>query len=266
MFAFKAVNDFFTHLVTTKTLSVARLKRSIIRAMSDSASTVPPPSTLCVEDMFRPDMFASGSVPLPLSDRRLDAAAIVSRHVAACPSCAFHGSLQNDCYMSTMIRCITHGWAPPVDLSTAGPQFWTPYRGNHLSASIFPGFVSSQIDNLAAARAIYPATPLLRAITPLLLNPLGVVIRPSDQARARLTLDTDLSSQEALDSVNAALVADGLKPIKGRLVLDNSMSHINAHAATLPFQFSSIDDFAAFIEPGWWSPQVTSKLVIIVFP
>jgi hypothetical protein len=202
--------------------------------------------------MFRPDMFASGAVPLPLSDRRLDAAAIISRHVAACPYCAFHGSLQPDCYMSSMIRCITHGWAPPVDLSTAGPQFWTPYRGNHLSASIFPGFVSSQVDTLSEARAIDPATPLLRAVTPLLLNPLGVVIRPSDRARARLTLDTDLSSQEALDSVNAALVADGLKPVKGRLVLDNSMSRLNANAATPPFQFSSIDDLAAFIEPGWW--------------
>ena len=252
VFAFKAVNDFFAHLATTRTRSVARLKRSIIRAMSDCASVVPPPSTLCVEDMFRLDMFASGAVPLSLSDRRLDAAAIISRHVAACPSCAFHGSLRPDCYMSSMIRCITHGWAPPVDLTTAGPQFWTPYRGNHLSASIFPGFVSSQVDTLSAAHAIDPATPLLRAVTPLLLNPLGVVIRPSDRARARLTLDTDLSSQEALDSVNAALVADGLKPIKGRLVLDNSMSRLNSHATTPPFQFSSIDDLATFIEPGWW--------------
>jgi len=162
VFAFKAVNDFFTHLVTTKTLSVTRLKCSIIRAMSDCASTVPPPSALNVEDMLRPDMFASGSIPLPLSDRRLDAAAVTSRHVAACPSCAFHGSLQRDCYMSTMIRCLTHGWAPPVDLSTADPQFWTPYRGNHLSASVFSGFVSSQLDTLAAARAIDPATPLLQ--------------------------------------------------------------------------------------------------------
>ena len=97
MFAFKAVNDFFTHHATTKTLSVARLKRSIIRAMSDFASTVPPLSALNVEDMFRPDMFASGSVPLPLSDRLIDAAAVTSRHVAACLSCAFHGSLQRDC-------------------------------------------------------------------------------------------------------------------------------------------------------------------------
>ena len=140
-----------------------------------------------------------------------------------------------------MIRCLTHGWAPPVDLSTADPQFWTPYRGNHLSASVFSGFVSSQLDTLAAARAIDPATPLL-------LNPLEVVIRPTDRARARLTLDTDLSSQEALDSVNAALVADGIKPVKGRLVLDNSMSQLNAHATTPPFQFSSIDDLAWLVD------------------
>lgn len=125
--------------------------------------------------------------------------------------------------MLTMVRYLTHGWAPPVDLSAAGSQFWVPFRGNHLSASIFPGFISSQLDTLTAARTIDAATPLLRAVTPFLLNPLGVVIRPSARTRARFMFDTDLSSQEALDTVIAVLIADHQRPIKGRLILDNSM-------------------------------------------
>ena len=96
--------------------------------------------------------------------------------------------------MASMIRCLTHGWGPPVDVSSTGRSFWVPFRGNHLSAATFSGFVSSQIDSLRAASVIDVATPTVRALTPLLLNPLGVVIRPSDRARARASLDIDLSS------------------------------------------------------------------------
>ena len=163
VFAFKAVNDFFTHLGTT----IARLKRSIIRAMSYCASTVPPPSVLNVEDMFRPDMFASGSVPLPLSDRRLDAAAIISRHVAACPSCAFRGSLQRDCYMSTMIRCLTHGWVTGGLRRSTCP--WPAPSSGLLNGETIcprPSFLASSPRSSTPSPQPAPSTPLLRCFAP----------------------------------------------------------------------------------------------------
>ena len=90
------------------------------------------------------------------------------------------------------------------------------------------------------------------AYSPLLINPLGVVFRPSDKARARALLQAEMASQADLDTVNTAFTASGEKVVKVRLILDNSMSKLNEHSLTLPFQYSSVDDLAAPITPGCW--------------
>ena len=144
-----------------------------------------------------------------------------------------------------MAPMISHGWAPPLDLSTAtGSTFWTPFRGNHLSASSFPGFVSSQVSTLLSSGVVSEASDIFRAYSPLLLNPLGVVFRPSDRARARACRHSEISSQADLDALNVAFAASGDKLLKTRLILDNSMSKLNEHS-TPPFQYSSVHDLAA---------------------
>ena len=82
------------------TLTVSRLKRSLNKAMAararpDLRSIAN--SALDIEVMYRPDMFASGSLPLPLADRPLDAAVVSSRHCAACLLCSQHDSLHPEC-------------------------------------------------------------------------------------------------------------------------------------------------------------------------
>ena len=119
-------------------------------------------------------MFATGSVPLSISDRKLDPGAVAARHRASCPLCHDSTFVHPNCYMATMIRCLSHGWAPPVDLSTAaGASFWTPFRGNHLSASSFPGFVSSQVSALLSSNVVSPASDMCLAYSPLLITPLA---------------------------------------------------------------------------------------------
>ena len=99
---------------------------------------------------------------------------------------------------------------------------------------------------------VSPASDMFLAYSPLLINPLGVVFRPSDRARARALLQAEMASQADLDTVNTAFTASGEKVVKARLILDNSMSKLNEHSLTPPFQYSSVDDLAALITPGCW--------------
>ena len=121
-----------------------------------------------------------------------------------------------------------------------------------MSASSFPDFVSSQVSSLLASGVVSEASEIFRAYSPLLLNPLGVVFRPSDRARARIRLRAELASQEDLDAINTAFAALGDKQLKARLIMGNSMSKLNDHSLTPPFQYSSVDDLAALITPGCW--------------
>ena len=69
MFQFRAVTDFLASVASRGNLTVSRLKRSLNKAMAARAhldSRPFAPSALDVEAMKRPDMFASGSLPLPL--------------------------------------------------------------------------------------------------------------------------------------------------------------------------------------------------------
>ena len=196
------------------------------------------PSAFDVEAMYRPDMVASGSLPLPLTDRPLEAATVSSRHRAACPLCSQHGSLHPDYYMASMVHCLTHGWAPPQSTCRQqGAIFGSLSREPSLGCHVLR-FVSSQLSTLRAASVVDFANPTIRTLTPHLLDPLSVVICPSDRARTRL--DINLSSQAALDAA-----ADGQKSISSSTI---SVEHPRAY----PSQYSSIDDLAAFIEPGWW--------------
>ena len=152
VFWFRAVVDFVTALARSKTLTVARLKRALNKAMAAHASPtsapVPAPSALDVEAMFHPRMFAAGSIPFSTADRKLD-----------------------------------------------------------------PGFVSSQVSTLLASGVVSEASDIFRAYSPLLLNPLGVVFRPSDRAQARIRLRAEIASQEDLDAVNTAFAASGDKQL-----------------------------------------------------
>ena len=72
--------NFATALTRSKTFTVARLKRALNKALAAHASpgsvTFPAPSVLDVEAMFDPRMFAAGSVPLSISDRKIDPGAV----------------------------------------------------------------------------------------------------------------------------------------------------------------------------------------------
>lgn len=74
MFQFRAVNDFVASVARSGTLAIGRLKRSINQAMAARGSPdCPPvaPSALDLTAMYRPDMYASGSILLPLVDHPL---------------------------------------------------------------------------------------------------------------------------------------------------------------------------------------------------
>ena len=111
VFWFRAVVDFVTALARSRTLTVARLKRALNKALAAHAS----PGSLCPPLRFR-------SKNRPRCRRRPSSRnMLLMSRLQFRPPTLLHGPM--------MIRCLSHGWAPPVDLSTAaGSSFWTPFR------------------------------------------------------------------------------------------------------------------------------------------
>ena len=142
------------------------------------------PSANCVEEMWREDFFCPGATRLPSHHRPLDVDAIVAAQVRACPSCRTLGSLLPTCYMTQMVKCISHGWDPLID--TSARHSWPPFHRNLTSAAKFSGFVSDQMakyeSSLAFRHCVYP-NPTSDMVV---WNAMGVVIWSSDLDRARV--------------------------------------------------------------------------------
>ena len=103
--------------------------------------------------------------------------------------------------MYLLVQCLSHGWAPPVDLSTtAGSSFWTPFRGNDATSDLASGPV------LAGGPTEKPTTPTLNYIVSEFRGRLGC----SDAYLAGyLSVFFAEKPVSVLDKMNSALVSLG---------------------------------------------------------
>ena len=74
------------------------------------------------------------------------------------------------------------------------------------------------------------------------INPLGIVIKNSDKARATVVTEVKIVDQETLDAANEGLLAQDMRPVKTRVLMNNTANGGNAALYKPRFSYASSAD------------------------
>jgi hypothetical protein len=261
----KSVIDILCMLNSSNSLSLGIVRQVTRKAMAAVAYVSPPkPSALNVREMFIPEMFRGGDTPLPLEDQPLNVVAMDGFHVEACTLCSRVGTVHDKCYWCSMRLPVQNGWVPPLDRSKIWPQYTASGAdGNHKSASMYPATVRKEIDAQLAAGicSAFPVPP-----PEAILCPLGVIIKKSDAAKAKVLTGVVIKDQTTLDAANVLLSQQGLPKVKGRPITDATAPGVNQALLTPPFSNSGIGDAIALITPGCFMGKLDVSRYFHQFP
>ena len=195
------------------------------------------PSGMHVRDMFRPDMFCSGSNPLPPHRVRLHPLRMDHYHKLSCASCRAAHTILPSCYYSSLRRCITHGWLPTI-IPPISPAYHS--RGNSPLLQSYAASVSAEFSTMLSHSVVAPAPPWRPGDPVRYVSPMSLVIKNSDMYRAKELARVLITDQASLDRANRRLLALHLKPVKVRLVTNTTQPGVNAAALTPPFRYPSL--------------------------
>ena len=194
-----------------------------------------------------PTFFKSGLHPLPTGDHPLHIDRITSLHRTHCRLCASlpeASHIHDTCYFRAMLRCLTHGWRPPLPSRLPRPRYRT--NGNYPSLAQFPDSVAREMDEMIAHGVLRP--PDTRQ--PGLTHPMGAQIKNSDKIRARVLANIDIHDQSSMDAASAALLAIGSSKVKCRMTLDPTATGLNDATPDAPFRYPSLADFIDLVRPN----------------
>jgi hypothetical protein len=182
------VLSFLESMRRSQTLSPSTLRRaasSVIIACQQSELTSSEflPNGNFVEELFDATFFQSGATALPSDSTPLKADEWINCHIAACCRCRPGGQLLDSCYFSTMSRCLTNGWQPPVDPNLIQPVY--PSSGNSLTISRFSASATKAVQKLA----IVPVTTLRPSSSTSSMAVSGLLRLPDDADLSPLSAD-----------------------------------------------------------------------------
>ena len=237
-------------MVRKGTFSLNTLKRSIHKYLKSSPrdasepyrDEIRKPDGLSVTEMFDPYLFQSGSYCLRPETYPLKPAIMGDNHCQHCALCGPAGSVQPSCYFSSMLRCITHGWHPPCNYAAITPKYAT--HGNYPSVALFQTSAAKEFQDMVTHQVVIPCS-LQR---PVLVNPLGAILKNSDKMRAKVLVGITIIDQATLTAASDALVAAGHPKIKVRMTTDLSAKGVNAASYSPPFRYPSNADTLRIIK------------------
>lgn len=222
--------------------SVGFLRKSA-RSFWSPQDSLPKPDGNEISEMFKPEIFLSGSSPLPPDDYPLRPERLRFYHKQACSKCRPCRStdLHPDCYFVTMLRCVTHGWKLPLDPNLIAPVYRT--RGNYPSVSHFPDSFGKEHLDMVDQGVLRKCSKTGSTV----INPMGAQIKNSDRVRAKVLVGMDVTDQESMSSASSKLIAMAEPKIKCRITLDPTATGINRATLDVPFRYPSISDFIAIV-------------------
>jgi len=249
------VQSLLKYLGSTACFSLQTIKRgmhhylaSIRQSAAGYADELPKPDGCNVEEMFDPSLFVPGRVALHPSSYPLRPDRLSFYHCRCCPRCRPHGAVQPSCYFATMLRCITHGWDPPINEATIVAKY--AVRGNYPATRLFADSVRSELDDMLQQQVLLPVlTDPSRWSQPPHISPLGCVLKNSDIMRAKVLVGVHIRDQKSLTKASSALVASGHPKIKCRVTTDATATGLNAAAYSPPFRYPHISNAIALVEP-----------------
>ena len=183
------------HDLDSKTILIPSTLKRCSYAQMSPATSIKRPSGLYVREMFDPQMFQSGDVPVSST---LKSDTMISLHILSCNLCKCQGTIHTDCYFSLMIRCVTHGWKPHISALNIDHRI---IPRNAKSTTLFPVEVDSAVTKLLALNTISK----IATSEGHFFSPVGVVIKNSDKLRARTLCNLAVTNSNSLATINTML-------------------------------------------------------------
>ena len=254
---------FLRELVRVKSFTLSSLRRAVQVFVQSTVSNSPPvglikPSGLEITEMFDPQIFQSGGSLLDSSSYPLKVSQLALTHTLYCDVCRPTGSVHQSCYFHGMLRCVTHGWCPPIDSSAITPT--RHFSDMSLQATRFPLSGKSEFDKMRTHAVVVPST--LTGI----VSPVGMILKNSDKAKARILTGIIIHDDVSLAAANSCLHILGHSPIKARITNDLSASGINGASYTPPFRYPSLSDGIAIVDRNCWLAKGDITRYFYCFP
>jgi len=179
---------------------------------SRRAREQPKRNSLVVEEMFEAELCTSGKDELPPGSHPFQVSVMDSFHVSACAKCSESGMVSDGCYYNMLRRTITHGFNPPYETSIEQEY---KSSGNNKLSKVFQGAFDESVSKMVREGVLRQLTED-SGVELRFINPMGMVLKNSDKARAKVLTGVQIVDQATLEQANDALAK--LRPEPGKLV------------------------------------------------
>ena len=196
----KSIKIFLYHLVSTKCFALHRIKRGVNSFMKETKILVDnlpvtgfnknesgintKPDGVNVHEMYNAKVFIPGQFKLDPHAYSLKPVMMMEYHRLSCPYCCNYSIVQPDCYFSTMIKCITHGWDIPYNYSNIQPLY--SIHGNYDALRRYPTSCDIEFQDMIQDNVVIECDR--RNVK--FLTPMNAIIKNFDKIRAKVLVHT----------------------------------------------------------------------------
>ena len=244
------IKVFLKKIVSNKVFMLGNIKRAMnkyiysISRNSNNKSTVnmpmSKPNGLEIIEMYSSnvELFGHGSVKLPPSSYPLKPDIILEYHQKVCVNC------DDKCYIHNLLKCITYGWKPPIDINNITPVY--NVDGNYRTVDLYSEGCDKEVKDMVDHGVLIRT----EAYIPGIINPLGAVVKNSDKLRAKTLVGIEVKDQASLTLASNTLLEKGYNKIKTRITTDMTANGVNNASLCPPFSYPSFHDGINIIERG----------------
>jgi hypothetical protein len=250
-------------MIEQGTFSVKDIKKETKRAFKEhnGQTDVNKPNGLHISEMFDYRFLQSGEEEIDPATHHVKVEVMDELHRGSCGSC----TQDKVCHWPRLRRCVTHGWHPLLERELDAKYI---YKGNNKLSDLFPEAFKKGVEEFTEGTNGWK--PVLRPVTKLStegklrVNPMGIVLKNSDKARARILTGIIVESQESLTEANKQLLEGGHDKVKARVTVNPSS--INSASYVPPFSYPSVADAVRLIKPGCWLGKGDVSRYYLMFP
>jgi len=230
------IKEFLFLLAQKGQFSMGGLKRAVHAIWKADNPTVNPIRPDCFDprSMYDSKLFVAGTKPVQSA---LNPTAMALHHLTICSGCRANGHVLEECYFAGMLRCITHGWQPPLDIRSITPR---SKLDNSPKVLLFREQVEKEFSNMMDHNVVEPVPDTYAGQR--YRNPLGAVIKNSDVQRALALVNVQVTDSASLALASERLLAQGQPKIKCRITTDCTGSGLNDATYSPSFRYPSLSE------------------------
>jgi hypothetical protein len=268
----EVVMRFVRSIEKSEFVSLRDVKRQVKRQflLSKGVECRSKPNGLRIHEMFDERFLRSGLTDICTKTHHLKVEEMEALHVESCGSlnsCRVEGKVREDCYFAKLRDCIKRGYWPVMDEEVPDQRRWP--RNNKMSgvfSGAFEAGAAALVEGAEDALPVLKKVPPSMMMGPMIVNPMGLVLKSSDKHRAQLLTKIKVVDQETLTEANSKLVAGGHKKVKIRLTSNATATGVNSAAYVPPFSYPGVADAVDILHKGCWMGKGDVSRYYMMFP